>query len=268
VQLRRVIAVRSSDDEMSMCVCSGHRAHQPWMPFAMFGRAECEDEAAVEQRCNVGDWGWSRIGECDRWGRPKMNGADAVGVEQRPRALCGGFRRGVNPRPSVDGTTQDSAGAGHVGVGLTRVFEEPTVVHGDHRGPLGGRSGVVRAVHHINIAQPSIGTGSVDSRPDAGRGTRRQWKADLPWLGVCAITQQVAGGRHAVVRAEVIDDVSHSVADTGAVSVEGSNVDGDAHQVGIMPARACRWVASPDDAGFGDGDYWSGWSAFGWVASW
>jgi len=192
-----------------------------------------------------------------------VNGANAVGVEQGPRALCGGVRRGVNPRPSVDSTTQDSAGAGHVGVRFAWMFEEPTVVHGDHRGPLGGRRGVVRAVHHINIAQPSISTGAVDPRPDAGRGTRRQRKTYLSWLGVGAITQQVAGGRHAVIGAEVIDDVGHSVADTGAVSVEGSNIDGDAHQMGIMPARARRWVASPDAAGFGDGDYWSGWSAFG-----
>jgi len=41
--------VRSGDDEMSRCICSGHRADQPWMPFAMFGGAKCDDEAAVEQ---------------------------------------------------------------------------------------------------------------------------------------------------------------------------------------------------------------------------
>ena len=163
--------------------------------------------------------------------RPEVDDLDPRRVEQLAGGVGGRLAGRVDHGTGSHAPAEDLTGPADVGGGLVRVTQEPAVVDRHDRRPAGGWDDVVGAVDDVGGAEPAVDTGVVTSGPqpvgDGGRERQPAHRGRRP------------GSEAQHVRLE--DDVGAALeggaqlgdgrADTGAVAVEGPDVEGDANRI-------------------------------------
>lgn len=148
----------------------------------------------------------------------------------------------MDPGAAVSGPAQDHAGPRHIRVGVFGMGEKPAVVDADHARPPSGWHHVIGAVDDFGTGEPTVSARNVEASPAASCDPGGQRQSDLSGHLFGFETQEVRLQVKAGVGTEVMDEMGDGGADTGAVSVKWADVNGDPHQMRIMPALRPRWA--------------------------